>query len=254
MNYLFIEETESTNSYCSSHEEELGEMTMVAAERQLCGRGQRGNSWEAAPGENLTFSIFCRPSGVEAREQFIISEATALGVVEYLASRGIEAKVKWPNDIYVGDRKICGILIEHALTGSEISRSILGVGINVNQREFLSDAPNPESMARLTGLRYDIREEARAVGAEIEKLLEYAATPDGRAAIHNEFRHRMWRADGLPHPFRDRASGREFSGVISDVASDGFLSVEECGSGEIRRYAFKEVEFLLKDEDDEERE
>ena len=245
MEYLYLEETESTNTYCSLHEGELSDMTFVAARRQSGGRGQRGNSWEAAPGRNLTFSIFCHPQGVEAREQFVISEATALGVVNYLLSRGIDAKVKWPNDIYAGDRKICGILIEHALTGQEISRSILGVGINVNQEEFLSDAPNPVSMKQLTGVEYDLGEEARSVGEEIGRLMALAATPEGRRAIHNEFRHRMWRGDGLPHPFRDTASGRRYDGLVSDVRTDGYLIVEEAESGALHKYAFKEVEFLL---------
>ena len=108
---------DSTNSYVSHHAASLADMTMVIADAQTAGRGQRGNSWESEPGKNLTFTLLHRPKGVLPREQFAISEATALAVADFLEENGISAAVKWPNDIYVGDRKIAGILIEHSLTG-----------------------------------------------------------------------------------------------------------------------------------------
>ena len=113
---------------------------MVTAYRQTAGQGQRGNSWEAEPGKNLTFSILYRPAGLPPMAQFAMSEAVALAVVDFLGVHGLEAKVKWPNDIYVGDRKICGILIRHSITATCVDYSVIGVGINANQTEFLSDA------------------------------------------------------------------------------------------------------------------
>ena len=124
MNYLELEETASTNTYATQHAGELADMTMVTARRQSAGRGQRGNSWESEPGRNLTFSLFFRPPrSLHPRSQFFISEAVALAIADALAGRGVEAMVKWPNDIYCGDRKICGILIEHSLFGDHIRRS-----------------------------------------------------------------------------------------------------------------------------------
>lgn len=249
MEYLTLEEAISTNSYLKEREDSLSVPLAVRAVRQTAGRGQRGNSWEAAPGENLTFSVLWQSKGIAPREQFAISEAVALGVCDYLAGRGIESMVKWPNDIYVGNYKICGILIEHSITGSRLDRSILGVGINVNQKEFLSDAPNPVSMGMITGMRYGLEEELRSVGTKIEEYLLRAETAEGRRRIHEEFLGSLWRGDGELYPFRDSGSGLEYRGRIRDVAPDGFLIIED-EEGKMLRYAFKEVEFILKQEED----
>lgn len=245
MKYLLLEEVDSTNSYASVHAAELEDMTMILADSQTAGRGQRGNSWESAPGENLTFTLFCRPEGVAPREQFAISEATALAVADYLAATGIEAKVKWPNDIYVGDKKICGILIEHSLRGNFIEHSRIGVGININQTEFLSDAPNPVSVANVTGRRLDPGHQMVRVGSMLEARLKSAATPEGRESLHKEFLGRLWRGDGNAYPFRRRSDGMTFEGVIEDVDPAGPLIIRDADSGERQSYMFKEVEFLL---------
>ena len=153
MRIEWLDECVSTNTQVTEYP--LSEEGVIVAARcQTGGRGQKGNSWEAQPGKNLTFSAMWKPRGIAAREQFSISEAVALAVVDFLEDAGINAKVKWPNDIYVDDRKICGILIEHSVMGTEISRTIAGVGINVNQREFLSGAPNPVSMASIAGTEF----------------------------------------------------------------------------------------------------
>ena len=131
--------------------------TVAIAECQTAGRGQRGNTWESAPGENVTMSVLLHPDGIEPRRQFAISEAVALGVAETLdiyLPAGMRAEVKWPNDIYVGNRKICGILIENRITSTTIERAIAGIGLNVNQELFVSDAPNPVSLRQLTGARH----------------------------------------------------------------------------------------------------
>ncbi len=130
---------------------------VLMAREQTAGRGQRGNSWEAAPGMNVTMSVMLRPQGLPAAAQFAISEAVAMGVVDLLDSLGVDgARVKWPNDIYVGDRKVCGILIENSLCGTIVGRSVAGVGLNVNQREFVGGAPNPVSLRQLLGRDLDV--------------------------------------------------------------------------------------------------
>ncbi len=245
MKYIILESTASTNTWCREHASELTAPVAVRALAQTAGRGQRGNYWEAAPGENLTFSIVWHPEGVKPSEQFAISEATALGVVSYLRGRGIEAKVKWPNDIYVGNRKICGILIEHSLLGTAIERSVLGVGINVNQGAFHSDAPNPVSVIQLSGERYRLEDELGRVVEEIEGKLALASTPDGRGALHREFLQLLWRGDGENYLFRDVKDSEQFLGNIKDVEPEGFLIVRKKEDGTIKRYAFKEVEFIL---------
>lgn len=244
MQYLKLEETDSTNSYILQHWRELDDMTMVMAQSQTAGRGQRGNTWEAEPGQNLTFSVLHYPDSFPAREQFSLSEAVALSLVETLAHYSIDAKVKWPNDIYVGDRKICGILIEHSVSGTELNRTIIGVGLNVNQTRFVSPAPNPVSMSQLTGISYDLDEVSRTLGDRLENALLSVSTHEGRTLRHQEFIHNLWRGDGCLYPFRDRDTGELFSARFSGLEPEGWLLLE-LPTAECRRYAFKEVEFVL---------
>lgn len=242
MNYLLLESVESTNSYVAVHADELQDMTMVMAQHQTAGRGQRGNSWEAEPGKNLTFTLFRRFDSFPARRQFAISEAVALAVADFLARHGVNASVKWPNDVYVDDRKICGILIENSLMGSNLHHSRIGVGININQTRFLSDAPNPVSLAQLTGRELPLAEASARIGACLEKrLLQAERAPE---QLHEEFLSRLYRADGKPHPFRRRDSGLSFHGIIRDVRPDGFIEIEDTYSNSSSLFAFKEVEFL----------
>ncbi len=244
MKYILLEEVDSTNSYVSVHASSLEDMTAVGAGIQTAGRGQRGNSWESEPGRNLTFTLFHTPRALHPRDQFAISEATALGVVGMLGRYGIEARVKWPNDIYVGDRKISGILIEHSIGPDRIMHSRLGVGLNVNQMEFLSDAPNPVSMAQILGREVALSEAWPAVCEAIRAELERTATAEGRRGLHEEFLSRLWRGDGDFYPFRRRDDGRVMKARIADVAPDGTLYLEEA-DGRRDSYAFKEVEFII---------
>ncbi len=186
----------------------------LMAREQTAGRGQRGNSWEAEAGKNITLSLILRPVELPAARQFELSEAVALAVADTVESLGIDrVSVKWPNDIYVGDRKIAGILIENALGGTYISRSIVGIGLNINQHEFHSDAPNPVSALQLTGREYDIEEVA---GQMIQRILDRLNRDN-----HAEYRRRLWRGTGI-WPWRT-AEGETFSAAIESVDPDGHL-------------------------------
>lgn len=254
MRLIELLETDSTNSWVSRNVSGLDSMTFVRASDQTAGRGQRGNSWESSPGLNLTFSLLWRPVSFPAVRQFAVSESVALGVVDALAFYGIQATVKWPNDIYVGDSKICGILIEHAVMGRDIMYSVCGVGLNVNQTVFTSDAPNPVSMAVTAGHEFDCGEVMRVLMDRMRKRLDAIGSlgssgPDGvrsaqaAEAQHSVFTENMWRGDGRSYPFRDMRTGLEFYGRISGVGQTGMLSVEDgC---QTREYAFKEIAFIL---------
>ena len=242
MEILELEHTDSTNNWIANHEKELNGLTLVYSYAQTAGRGQRGNSWESEPGKNITASIFFTPKNYEAARQFHISEAIALAIVDFLLEFGVEAKIKWPNDIYVGDRKICGILVEHSVIGRNISRTIAGFGINMNQTLFLSDAPNPVSLSMLTGLSYDINESVRLLSKKLEEYLEKLDAPE---KLHAEFLELVWRKDGEFHDFFDRGRSERIKGKIEDVRPDGLLVVT-TERGEKREYAFKEVEFILR--------
>lgn len=248
MEYIVIEEAGSTNTVLAQRVQEMeekAEMTMLRAVRQTQGRGQRGNSWESEPGKNLTASVFVHHNGFRASRQFSISEATALAVADTLEDFGVTAMVKWPNDIYVGDKKICGILIEHSVMGMNLSHSILGIGINLNQMEFVSDAPNPVSVRQLTGRAVDIERFSRTLGDRLETRLPGLTIESKRVKLHEEFLQRLWRGDGRMHPFSRRSDGQRFQARIVDIEPSGHLLLEDS-EGNLTSHAFKEVEFLLK--------
>ena len=153
---IHIDETDSTNRWLRAYMQaprplvpegsypESGEQAVVVvAEYQTAGKGCGENSWESERGKNLTFSVLLHPTEISANCQFRISEAVSVVLCETIERFGVQkTSIKWPNDIYVGDRKICGILIENMLWGRIIDESIVGIGLNVNQKAFLSDAPN----------------------------------------------------------------------------------------------------------------
>ncbi len=229
----------------------------VAARTQTAGRGQRGNSWEAAPGMNLSFSTVIRPRRLPAREQFLLSMAVALAIAEFvadvLAESGFECsrvKVKWPNDIYVDDLKISGTLIENTLTGTSIDKSIVGVGLNVNQCEFVSDAPNPVSLAMLTHHTFNLDELLqRLVDDIIDACRQLDCDDIDKDMLVADYNHRLWRGDGLLHRWREASSddfpyGRIVNAAIVNVAQNGMLTLRH-EDGTLYAYAFKEIAALL---------
>ena len=143
---IWLDRVKSTNDEARRHISEIDNLSVLSALEQTDGRGQHGNKWSSQPGENLTFSIVIKDFRIKSNEQSAISQVTALSLTDFLESYEISAKIKWPNDIYVGDEKICGILIENALKGQEIDWSIIGIGLNVNQLTFPDNLPNPISM------------------------------------------------------------------------------------------------------------
>ena len=242
MEILHLEEVDSTNAYVMRNVADLKAPVMVTAYRQTAGQGQRGNSWEAEPGKNLTFSIFYRPVDLPPMAQFSMSEAVALAVVDFLGLYGIEAKVKWPNDIYVGDKKICGILIRHSIMGGCVSYSVIGVGIDVNQTLFVSDAPNPVSMKQITGETYNLSQLEKEIAEIMERRLKGIISSESREKLHEEFMRTLWRGDGRFYPFMDTASGDIFSAKIAGIESHGPMILRLADESE-RTYAFKEVAF-----------
>lgn len=154
---IWLEEVESSNKYVRSHIDTLDNLSVVSALSQTAGRGQGDHKWHSQPGQNLTFSILLKHPAVAAADQSIISETTAQSLVELLKRHDINAWIKPPNDIWVEDKKICGILIEHSLRAGHISWTIIGIGLNVNQTSFPDDLPNPTSMA-VEGHPADINE------------------------------------------------------------------------------------------------
>lgn len=242
MNIIKLEETDSTNTWLRQHPESV-HGSVVSTYCQSAGRGQRGNSWEAEPGKNLTFSILVCPHNIPPARQMAISRATSLAIVRWLdryLPDNMTASIKWPNDIYVGDKKICGILIEHVISSGCIERTVIGVGININQTIFLSDAPNPVSLSLLTGQDYHLPTMLEQVAREIVTLVE--AENEARGELtETAYFARLWRRKG-DYTFIDKNG--EFEACIASVAPDGTLTLQRPDNT-LSSYAFKEVSFKL---------
>ena len=236
----------STNTYLR----ELGggdpayDYEVAVADFQTAGRGQKGNTWESEQGKNLLFSILAHPKNIKVREQFYISEAIALAVSDsVMAAIGPqfahEVSVKWSNDVYWKEFKMAGILIENTLQGDRILDTVVGVGLDVNQEVFLSDAPNPISLKNITGRDYDRDALLSDIVERFKGYMELQA--DKRSDVDKLYRNRLFRREGY-HRFRD-AQG-EFEACIEGIRPDGCLMLQTTG-GEHRVYEFKQVQFIL---------
>lgn len=246
MNVITLAQTESTNTALSEMADSAVNGTIIRAIDQTAGRGQRGNSWESQRGKNLTFSVFLVPENISAREQFLISQAVSVAIVNvlrrYITNLDDTVAIKWPNDIYVGDQKICGILIENSLRGTAISHSIVGIGINVNQLEFRSDAPNPVSLIHFTGHETDIEKLMEETWHEIDQNMRQLSTEENKKRLREEYMADLWRREGF-HPYAT-PDGYRFDAEVADIAPDGILTL--CDPfGNKTKYAFKEVQFIL---------
>ncbi len=243
-----LEETDSTNRYlsdlCDNAPTAPIEYTTVTARFQTSGKGQRGNSWESEAGQNLLFSTVLYPRFVEARHQFVLSQIVSLAVKEELDTYTEGISIKWPNDIYWHEKKICGMLIENVLEGNRIGRCIPGIGINLNQTVFRSPAPNPVSLKQITGRDYDA---PTVLDGFLRRLYTYYEAlrrdTDGRfaASIARRYADALFRREGL-HPYED-ADGR-FLARLADVEPDGRFVLQD-EAGRLRRYLFKEVQYIL---------
>ena len=244
--YIKVSQTASTNTYLSRLAATLPGGTVIYTPSQTAGRGQKGNFWESEDGKNLTFSLLLKRPPVKARDQFYLSEAAALAVVEALsAEAGDSFTVKWPNDVYWQDKKACGMLIENSLDGSDIATSIVGIGINVNQEHFLSDAPNPVSLINITGREHDLMALLKRVCSRIEQLVESLGDADARTDLHQRYMAALYRNDGQLHPYED-AAGNRFMAMVTGIAPDGTLTLRH-EDGTTHDYLFKEVRHIIND-------
>lgn len=171
---IWLDEVDSTNSEAERRLAAEGSL-VVAALNQTSGRGQGDHKWHSASGENLTFTLAMQypvERAPKVCDEALVSYGTALGVVDYLSSKGIEARIKLQNDIYVGTNKICGLLIKHQVRNGRLRNSIIGIGLDVNESAFPSDIPNPTSMLLETGKHYDIKKELEILLSFLEKRLD----------------------------------------------------------------------------------
>lgn len=233
---------ESTNNYANQQirENTVPEGTVFLAYEQTSGRGQLKNFWESEPGMNLTFTLVLYPYFLEIRKQFMLSKVVTLGVHCALNKYIDDLRIKWPNDVYAGNKKLGGILIENSIMYGLIKSTVIGIGLNVNQTEFRSSAPNPVSMKLLTNQHQDSERILDEVLSEIDKY--YSLLKDGKdEKIDQEFISVLYRFNEK-HDFK--ADDQLFEGVIVGVNAIGQLQIRK-DDGQVAEFHFKEVEFLL---------
>ncbi len=231
----------STSSFLSDllKQQDLEEGTVVIADYQDDGRGQGEHSWESARGKNLLVSFLLFPAFLSASRQFHLSRMVSLALCDALSSLGLDSEIKWPNDILSSRGKIAGILIEHSITAGKISRTIAGIGLNLNQTVFPS-FPVPASSVRMeTGKDVDVADVAELV--ETCLMSRYQALKEGKTdQLEKEYLERLYMA-GLPTVFK--VGEKSFEGLIRGVNEYGELMVEH--KGEIRTFGHGAIRMEL---------
>ncbi len=236
-----IAETTSTNDVLKKMllKNALEEGFTVVADFQTDGRGQVAKKWESERGKNLLFSTVFYPSDVPIQQQFLFSKAMALGLRSALTELlNEEVRIKWPNDIYWHDKKLCGILIETSVSGGFMTQVIVGVGINVNQTQFVSDAPNPVSMCQIAGKEFDRNTVLEKV---VVAMLFENSNRD--ANLQRRYFDALYRNEGY-HPFYLKALGQTVQAKIISIEPSGVMCLETVDRQRFDCY-FKEVEFVL---------
>lgn len=239
--YTWLDKVDSTNSYCMKlASENEPEGLAVAAFFQENGRGQRGNSWESQDGLNLTFSLLLRPTFLKVEEQFALSKVIALSICHWINGNGTNATIKWPNDIYIGDSKVCGILIENSFSGLTLDVSVVGIGLNLNQTVFSEDLPNPTSMKLITGKDF----QPATVMVELVNTIQefYIKLKLGeKKGLDSLYLNSLYRFEDY---FDFKTNDGTVKAKIVGVKSSGEL-ILETEIGKQLFFAFKEVSFII---------
>lgn len=244
-------ETDSTNLDAARGKTSYPDKSVWAAEFQTEGRGQRGNIWSSQRAENLLFSILLKPSRIPASRQFILSEAASVAMAIYLSRHGIDSRIKWPNDIYVGDKKICGMLIENSISADKVSVSIIGIGLNVLQRSFPDALPNPTSMVQCMQSSSDlqIREELTKYLSVFYELYDSLEEESERSALDEKYLALLYRK-GEWHKYLEMSSDaggeqRVIEGCIEGVDKKTSRLKLRVPDGTVKLYAFKEICYII---------
>lgn len=247
MNIVWLDTIDSTNSEVLRRLAELPSLTVLAAREQTAGRGQRGNTWFTEPGKNLTFSIVVKfgEGELHASRVHWLNYLMSDVVCGFLDAYGIDSAIKWPNDIYVQRRKICGILIENTLKGEWVDAAVIGTGININQREFPQLA-NATSLVLCSGQEQDLDACLEKVAALFESELPMLFSERHRAGLFDRYSGRLFLKDTTAR-FHDLLEEREYRGCIRGVEADGRLCIRDLDAPgrPYRYYRFKEVGYIL---------
>ena len=250
---MYIKQTNSTSTLLrEQYNEDMPHLYTIRTDYQTAGRGQAGNSWESEEGKNLLFSALLKYEGIQAAEQWRLSMLVAVALWEVLANYLPQDRltIKWPNDIYFGDKKLVGILIENNQVGGYVGYSIAGIGLNVNQTKWMSNAPNPVSMKEITGQEYDV-ESLMEEWIQTMQKWERSSTEEIKAA----YLQRLYRGKGW-HKYVEREVSLQPTMIAAQDTAGAFLaefvSVTEQGelilrkeNGEQKNYHFKQIRFVV---------
>ncbi len=232
----------STNDYAAQliKTSKPREGTIIRAGYQSTGKGQAGNRWESESNKNLLISIILFPSFIQPSDQFLISMAISLAISDFLSGYTSYGSIKWPNDIYVSDDKIAGILIENTLLQGSIINTIAGIGLNINQTRFTGNAPNPVSLAMVTGDSHDPESCLTQLAVNLDKRYKQLIAGEyenlKEEYISKLYRHNEW------HKYRDKSG--TFDGRIKEVNLSGIIHIETTGRT-LKEYSFREVDYVL---------
>lgn len=237
----------STNDHLGtliSKQKELEEGTVVITPEQIKGRGQRGNVWETLPNANITLSFLLKPKFLEARDQFQLNVAISLGVYDLLETFfPSEVKIKWPNDILISNQKIAGILIENYLIGQNISQTIVGIGLNINQPSFNGDF-KATSLFIEKGKKFQLPQLSELLLEKIEKRYISLQEKGYKALLQEYYKHLFWyQEEGNFQEVSKDGTMTAFKGYILGVNENGCLSIA-VNNKKIKHYGFKEVKHL----------
>lgn len=235
---IHLDSVDSTNNYAAKLCKEGSVMhgTVIMADEQTNGRGQRGASWQSNPGMNLTFSLYVEPSKLKADQQTIISHCVSLALIKTLNKKGIAAEIKWPNDIYVKEKKIAGMLIENTLRNGKVGSSIIGIGLNVNQEDFELSAT---SLRAETGERFIPRDVLESFLVELEKLWPALIGYQIENVLTTVYKHLL----GFQQMRKYEDENGVFIGIIEGIDESGHLVMYR--NGDLTKYNLKEVSFLF---------
>ncbi len=240
---IHLTSTHSTNSYLRNFVETTRcdeEGTLVWSDYQTAGRGQKNNKWESEAEKNLLFTLLMQPKMIPASEQFIISQIVSVAICDVLEQYGEGFAIKWPNDIYYKDSKVAGILIENDLSGHVLYNSYIGVGLNVNQQQFFSDAPNPISLYQILGEETE-RESLLKQIKDYMMSLYHFVVEGGEEAVKARYMDLLYRGCGF-YPYRK--NGVVFEAQIKRISPLGHITLEDKNGVE-ETFDFKEVEHVI---------
>ena len=241
--FIYLKEVESTNQYALSLQNETPqEPTCFYSFSQTLGRGQIGRFWYTGEEKNIALTYLWPDANIDVKDQFVISMSFALAIYDFLMQQGVQnVSIKWPNDIYVGDKKVAGILIQNSLRSSNITTSYLGVGLNINERSFPIDIPNPTSLSLEKSQSYKLVDLVHQLTETAEKRLSQILLRS-RSAIEDEYLNRLYRKDTAHRYLID---AQAYTGIIRGITAEGKLKLEI--EGEVRLLNFREVSYLLDD-------